>query len=189
MVAGILYTLGAMLHPTGETMEAVVRSNWIPSHLVYWVSVVLLHFSLIGIYALLAKDTGWVALLGFILAFVGTSLVRSILLFVSTVLPIIAADAPEIFQQASTTPDFLVPVFIFGFGLGWMLLGGVIWRSAILPRWSGLLLMMGVVLFIISEAGYFETLQSHAVVTIGDIVFSLGLIWIGYSILFDKHGK
>lgn len=186
MVAGILYAMGAMLHPTGETRVAVMSSNWVPSHLVYWVSVVLLHFSLVGFYALLSKDTGWVGLVGFILAFVGTSLVSSILLFVSTVLPLIATEAPEIFEIASTTPDFLVPVFIFGFGLGWMLLGGAIIRGTILPRWSGLLLIIGVILFVVSESGAFETSLSHLLVTVGDLLFSLGLVWVGYSILFNK---
>jgi hypothetical protein len=176
-----------MLHPVGETMDAVMSSNWVPSHLVYWVSVILLHLSLIGMYSLLAKDTGWAGLLGFILAFIGTSLVSSILLFVSTVLPLITVEAPEIFDQARTIPDFLVPVFLVGFGFGWMLIGGLIMRSAILPRWSGLLLIIGVALFVASEAGLFDMSLSHVLVTLGDIVFSLGLIWIGYNILVNKH--
>lgn len=187
LVAGTLYAIGAILHPVGETMEAVMSSNWVPSHLVYWVSAVLLLFALAGIYSLLAKDTGWLGLISFILAFIGTSLVSSILLFVATVLPLIAAEAPVIFDQAITIPDYLVPVFFFGFGLGWVLLGTVIMRSAILPRWSGLLLLIGVLLFGASESGVFETLISHWMVTVGDLVFSCGLIWIGYSIWSEKH--
>ncbi|MBZ0294081.1 MAG: DUF4386 domain-containing protein [Anaerolineae bacterium] len=187
LVAGILYAMGAILHPVGETMDAIMSSNWVPSHLVYWISVVLLHFSLIGMYTLLAKDSGWLGLLSFILAFIGTSMVSSILLFVSTVLPLITVEAPEIFEQAHTIPDFLVPVFLVGFGFGWMLTGGLVMRSAILPRWSGLLLVSGVALFVVSEAGLFDMSLSHVLVTLGDIVFGLGLIWIGSSLLFKKH--
>jgi len=186
ILSGLLYALGALLHPVGENLTAVNHSNWIPSHLIYWASVNLLFFGLVGLYARQAKATGWLGLLGFVLAFIGTALVGSILLYVSTVLPLIASEAQGIFEKAAETPVFLLPVFILGFGLGWILLGLAIMRADLLPRWSGLLLIIGVALFIASETMPFETTLAHLLVTIGDILFAFGLMWIGYALWSEK---
>lgn len=186
MLSGLLYAVGALIHPVGENLSAVNHPNWIPSHIIYWISVNLLFFGLIGIYARQAKESGWLGLLGFVFAFLGTALVGSILLYVSTVLPLIASEAQGIFERAAETPVFLLPVFILGFGLGWILLGVAITRSKLLPRWSGLLLIIGVVLFVISEAVPLETSLAHSLVTIGDILFASGLLWIGYTLWSEK---
>lgn len=187
ILAGVFYAVGALLHPVGEDLAAVNSSNWVPAHLVYWVSILLLHFGLVGMYARQAEQSGWLGLVGFVLALIGTALVGSILLYVSTVLPLIADEAQSIFDEAATPPDFLQPVFVFGFGLGWILLGIVTMRTGVLPRWSGLMLIIGVTLFVISEAGTFEETLAHLLVTAGDIIFGLALMWIGYTLWSDSH--
>lgn len=186
ILSGLLYAVGALLHPVGENITAVNHPNWVPSHLIYWASVNLLFFGLVGLYARQAKTTGWLSLLGFVLAFIGTALVGSILLYVSTVLPLIASEAQGIFEKAAETPVFLLPVFILGFGLGWILLGVAIMRVGLLPRWSGVLLIIGVTLFIFSEVVPLETTLAHLLVTVGDILFALGLLWIGYTLWSEK---
>ncbi len=187
LLAGVLYAVGALLHPVGESLAAVSSPNWVPAHLVYWVSVLLLHLGLVGLYARQAEQTGRLGLVGFVLAFIGTALVGSILVFASTILPLIAAEAQAIFDRAARPPDFLLPVFILGFGLGWILLGVVTMRAGVLPRWSGLLLIIGVTLFMISEAAPFEATLAHTLVTVGDIIFGLGLVWIGYALWSEQR--
>jgi hypothetical protein len=187
LVAGVLYAVGALLHPVGESLAAVISPNWVPAHLVYWVSVLLLHLGLVGLYARQAEQTGRLGLVGFVLAFIGTALVGSILVFASTVLPLIAAEAQAIFDRAATPPDFLLPVFILGFGMGWILLGLATMRAGVLPRWAGLLLIIGVTLFMISEAAPFEAMLAHTLVTVGDIIFGLGLVWIGYALWSEQR--
>jgi hypothetical protein len=186
-LAGVLYAVGALLHPVGESLAAVSSPNWVPAHLVYWVSVLLLHLGLVGLYARQAEQTGRLGLVGFVLAFMGTALVGSILVFASTILPLIAAEAQAIFDRAARPPDFLLPVFILGFGLGWILLGVATMRAGMLPRWSGLLLIIGVTLFMISEAAPFEATLAHTLVTAGDILFGLGLMWIGYALWSEQR--
>lgn len=187
LLAGVLHVVGALLHPVGEDLAAVQSPNWVPAHLVYWVSVLLLQLGLVGLYARQVKQTGWLGLVGFVLAFIGTALVGSILLYVSTVLPLIASEAQAIFDQAATPPVFLLPVFILGFGLGWILLGVAIMRADVLPRWSGLLLIIGVTLFVVSEVLPFEAPLAHVLVTVGDVVFGLGLVWLGYALWSEKR--
>ena len=160
----------------------------------YWVSALLLQLGLVGLYAYQVKQTGWLGLVGFVLAFIGTALVGSILLYVSTVLPLIASEAQAIFAQAATPPVFIQPVFVLGFGLGWILLGVATMRAGVLPRWSGLLLIIGVTLFVVSETVLFEARLAHTLVTVGDVIFGLGLMWLGYALWsekreFEKYGE
>ncbi len=51
LLAGGLYAVAALLHPVGENLTSVNSSNWVPSHLIYWVSAILMLFSLMGLYA------------------------------------------------------------------------------------------------------------------------------------------
>lgn len=182
ILAGLLYAIGALLHPVGEDLAAVNNPSWIPSHMVYWVSVILLHIGLVGLYAHQAEKMGRLGLLGFVLAFIGTALVGSILLVVSTIIPLIATETPQVFEQAMTLPNYVAAMFVLGFGLGYILFGLATMRAGVLPRWSGLLLVIGVTLFIISEMVPLENTLAHMLVTIGDILFGLGLVWMGYTL-------
>jgi hypothetical protein len=182
LLAGLLYASGALLHPVGENLVAVNSGNWVISHVVYWVSVLLFQLGLVGLYAHQAEQTGWLGLVGFVLAFVGSALVGSTVLMASTLLPLIAGEAPAILEQAMTPPDFLLPVFVLGFGLGWTLFGIATMRAGVFPRWAGLLLILGVTLFMISEAAPFEAELAHLLVTFGDIIFGFGLVWLGKAL-------
>lgn len=126
-------------------------------------------------------------MLSFGLSFIGTALVGSILVVSATLIPLIAAEAPAIFEQAIALPAFLLPVFVLGFGLGYILLGMATMRAGVFPRWSGLLLIVGVSLFMISEAALFDRTLSHVLVTVGDVLFGLGWVWIGYVLWSEKR--
>lgn len=188
LLAGVLYALAAFLHPVGEDLAAITSPRWVPAHLVYWVSVILMQLGLVGLYARQVEKAGWLGLVGFVLAFIGTGLVEVILFMVSTIIPLIGAEAPTIFDQAMTPPPFWVPVFILGFfGLGYILFGVATMRAGVLPRWSGLLLIIGVSFFMISEASLFDPMLSHVIATIGDVVFGLGLAWAGYALWSSRR--
>jgi hypothetical protein len=186
LLVGVLYALAAFLHPVGEDLAAVNSPKWVTAHLVYWVSVILMQFGLMGLYARQVEKAGWLGLVGFVLAFIGTGFVETILFMVSTIIPFIAAQAPTIFDQAMTPPAFRVPVFVGGFGVGDILLA--LRRCAgVLPRWSGLLLIIGVLFFMNSEAQLFDRALSHVIATIGDVVFGLGFAWAGYVLWSERR--
>jgi len=187
LLAGVLYALAAFLHPVGEDLAAITSPKWVPAHLVYWVSVILMQLGLVGLYARQVEKAGWLGLAGFVLAFIGTGFVEIILFMVSTIIPFLAAEAPTNFAQVMTPPPFWAPVFIMGFGLGYILFGVATMRAGVLPRWSGLLLIIGVSFFMISEAPLFDPTLSHVIVTIGDVVFGMGLAWAGYA-LWSSRG-
>ena len=187
ILAGMLYALAAILHPVGEDIAAYTSPNWVPAHLVYWVSAILMLFGLVGLYARQVEKTGWLGLVGFVLAFIGTVFVSSIFFMVSTVIPLIAAETPALFDQAATPPTGAVLVVVLGFSLGYILFSVATMRAGVLPRWSGLLLIIGVSFFMISEAPLFDRTLSHVIVTVGDVVFGLGLAWMGYALWSEKR--
>jgi hypothetical protein len=187
ILAGALYALGAILHPAGEDIAAYTSPNWVTAHLVYWVSAILMLFGLIGLYARQVEKTGWLGLVGFVLAFIGTAFVGGIFFMVSTVTPIIAKEMPALFDQTATPSTATVLVIVLGFSLGYILFGIATMRAKVLPRWSGLLLIIGVSFFMISEAPLFDRTLSHLIVTVGDVVFGLGLAWMGYALWLEKR--
>lgn len=90
---------------------------------------------LVGLYARQVERKGRLGLVGFVLVFAGTALVGSILLVAATRIPLIAAEAQSIFEQATALSDFLVPVFVLGFGLVWI--GYTLWSEKREPEKSG----------------------------------------------------
>jgi hypothetical protein len=187
ILAGVLYALGAILHPVGEDLASVNSPSWVTSHLVYWVSATLMLYSLVGLYARQADKAGWLGLVGFLLALIGTAFVGTIFFISSTILPLVAAGSPAIFDQVMTPPAFAVPVLVVGFILGYILFGVATMRAGVFPRWSGPLLVLGVSLFMISEMPLFDLTLSHLIATFGDVIFGIGLAWMGYALWSEKR--
>jgi hypothetical protein len=187
ILAGVLYALGALLHPVGENLAAYSSPKWVPAHQVYWASAMLMLFGLVGLYARQVEKTGLLGLVGFVLAFIGTILVNSIFFMVSTVIHLVAVQAPALFDQAAAPPTFGVLILVLGFILGYILFGIATMRAGVLPRWSGLLLIIGSAMFMISEAVPLNASLSHLIVTIGDVIFGAGFVWMGFALWSEQR--
>ena len=170
---------------------------WVPAHLLGWVSVTLMHLGLIGLYLRQAQQTGRLGLVSFVLAFLGGLFAGTIQYLNSTVIPLIAAQAPSLFDQASTPPPFAPPLFVLGFVLGHILFGLVTARAGVLPRGAGLLVMVGMTVFFIGEIPFFASrlaggpalqgvietlLRLRPLIVAGDLAFGLGFAWMGYAL-------
>ncbi|MGD2157154.1 MAG: hypothetical protein PVG14_02560 [Anaerolineales bacterium] len=186
LLAGVLHIIGALLHPVGEDLAAVNSPNWVPAHLVFWISGILMLFGLVGLYAYQVEKTGWLGLVSFVLSFIGTALVGALLFMVATIVPSIAVEASDLFEQAMTPPTFTLPVIFLGYGLGFILFGVATMRAGVLPRWSGLLLVTGTIFSLVEGSPIDQPLQ-HAIVTAGRVIFGLGLVWMGYSLWSEKR--
>jgi hypothetical protein len=187
ILAAVLYAFGAVLHPAGEDIAAYTSANWVPSHLAYWASALLMQLGLVGIYARQAGRAGWLGLVGFVLAMAGTAFVGTIVYMVATVVHLVAMQAPALFEQATTPPTSAMLVLVLGFGLGYILLGIATIRASVFPRWTGLLLIVGVALSLAGEALPLGSAVSHALVTAGDLIFALGLAWLGYRLWAERR--
>jgi hypothetical protein len=74
-------------------------------------------------------------------------------------------------------------------------------RAGVLPRWSGLFVIIGVALFFLGEVsflaqrlagpavqGVFGPLRSlRVLVLLGDGAFGLGVAWMGYAVWSEKR--
>jgi hypothetical protein len=178
----VLYATGALFHPVGEDLAAVLNPRWVPSHLIYWFAAILMVVALGGVYARQAKECGLLGLIGLVLALAGTSAVCGIFLLVSTAIPLIATEAPSLLERAMTPPPWGMPVVILGFALGYILFGLATARAGVLPRAAGVAIVVGMALFVVSEGPLFGRVISHALVTIGDVLFGLGFAWMGYAV-------
>jgi hypothetical protein len=168
ILAGVLYFLAVLIHPAGEDAAAMLLPTWVPAHVLGGVSAVFLLFGLIGLYARQAEKTGWLGFIGFLLTFTGTIFLAVEEFPAATINPSIPPAALVVFLMLS------VP-----FTLGFLLFGVVTMRAGVLPRWSGLLLILGVVLLVAGSA-------SHVIGIIAAAVFGLGLAWLGYALWSEK---
>jgi hypothetical protein len=201
ILGGVLFPVAAVIHPNGEDLASVNMPNWIPAHLLGLVSVTLMHMGLPGLYARQVEKAGWLGVIGFVLAFVGGAFASTIQYVTSTAIPLIATRAPELFEQAMTPPPFAPPLFVLGFVIGHILFGLATMRAGVLPRWSGLLVSVGMLLFFLGEIAFlaqrvtapalqqvFELIKRlHVVVLLGDAAFGLGLAWMGYAVWSEKR--
>ena len=185
LLAGVLHVLGALLHPVGEDLAAVNSPNWVPAHLLYWASVILLLFGLVGLYTRQMDKTGMFGLAGFVLAFIGTAIVGVFLFNAATTMPLVAATAPDMFAQIMAPPAFALPLFGVTFGLGFILFSVATIRAGILPRWSGWLLLIGILLSM-AEGSPIDRTLLHTIVTTGHVLFGLSFVWMGYVLWSEK---
>jgi len=196
IIGGALFPIAALIHPAGESIETTRLASWIPAHLAGYVSVSLMHLGLVGIYAYQAEKAGWLGLAGFVLAFFGSAFAATIQYDQSTVMPLIAEEAPGLFLQATTPPAFAPPLLVLGFVLGHILFGVATTRAGVLPRWSGLLVSVGITLFFIGELAFLgDRLQAplpqtffdfihrlRPFVLLGDTSFGTGIAWMGLAL-------
>jgi hypothetical protein len=188
LLAGVLHILGAFLHPVGEDAAAISSPNWVPAHLVLWVSGILILLGLVGLYTRQGEKTGWLGLVGFVLAFIGIAVGGGLLSIVSIIIPLIATEAPALVDQAMTPPAFVLPVVAVGFGLGFILFGVATMRAGVLPRWAGLLLIIGTVLQM-AEGSPMDRMLLHVILTAGRVVFGLSFAWMGYALWSEKRAS
>ncbi|HJS19363.1 MAG TPA: hypothetical protein VJ785_11495, partial [Anaerolineales bacterium] len=142
-------------------------------------------FGLIGLFGCQAAKTGKPGLVGFILTITGSVLLAWKYFSAATLFPVIAAKAPTLIEESVNAPSGAALVFelllIVSFVVGFLLFGAATYRAGVLPRGSGLLLIIGVVLS-------FGGMMSHVVGIVAAAVFGASLAWMGYAI-WSSQGK
>ncbi len=107
----------------------------------------LLLLGLVGLYARQVDQAGTIGVAGFLLAFVGTTLLAGDVWFEAFVFPHLAEVAPEALA-ADPGGILLVGAFIsfLTFIFGWLLFGVASFRAAVFPRAASVLLIGGTVI-------------------------------------------
>ena len=183
LVAGILYLAG-IFHPP-DTFEGVSSPAWMPVHYVITVHHVLLVFGLIGLYTYQAKQAGVLGLIAFVLTSAGNAMFPTFSLFEATLMPALVAD-PATRSLADPAEGSTFVIVVLGAVVialvGYILFGIAIMRAGVLPRWAGLLIMVGWVLLFFGSG-----LPALAIIKpIGIVMAGLGYAWCGYEIWSSK---
>jgi hypothetical protein len=182
LLAGLLIAIPFLFHPSDADPQAVLNSAWVPVHSLLLVGALLGLFGLIGLYGAQAEVVGALGLVGFILNFVGIALVVAALVLEAFVIPVIAASAAGQALLDPAGPLFggtLGLVFLLmgvSMALGTILLGFATARAAVLPRWAGVLLLVGGPLLAFTPPLPLIAGQ------IGAVLMGTSFVWLGYAI-------
>lgn len=190
--SGLALLLGALLGIIGNILSSVLFPGNDPHQYltVFWVIVTLVSFLgslllLLGLPAIAVRQTpraGWLGFIGFILTFIGGFLFTSFSVVSLLVLPWLAQAAPKLAAGNGPPASFLF-FLVAGvlFALGGILLGIAVMRAGILPRWAGLILLIGAVLNLVTFP--LNGIISSIVSGVAFVLFAGGLGWMGYTLM------
>jgi hypothetical protein len=176
MAAGLLTAIGAVVHPDEVAHpEAINGALWLLVHSGMMLATILMLLGFTALYAKQAAQSGRWGAIGYSLSMVGTALFVGFFYFENLVMPALGA-APVLLNDIFNGPLGLM-LLVTGiiFGLGTLLLGINTWRSASLPRWAGLLLMVG------GPLTGFSGILPHWLSMAGIILLGVSLIWLGLA--------
>ena len=186
LLSALTGIISIVLIPSDYAENAVLSSLWTPIHAVLTISYMLFPFGLIGVYLVQADKAGRLSSIGFVLTFFGALMLTAQVVVATWILPVIAMqpDAPktafEMLDLAGPLPAFSSFVFAayVPAGIGLVLMGIATMRAGVLPRWAGLLLIIGIVLDLAVLVGA----PAEMIVKLGDVVVDAAKIWIVYAL-------
>ncbi len=142
---------GVLIAATEVVSLLVGRQNvGLPSlvnEVVRLAAFILLLLALVGLYARQVDQAGTIGVAGFLLAFVGTTLLAGDVWFEAFVFPYLTEVAPDALA-ADPGGILLVGAFVsfLTFIFGWLLFGVVSFRAAVFPRAASVLLIGGAII-------------------------------------------
>lgn len=194
MLAGLCFIVIGLFHPV-NVPSAVTTQTWVNVHIFAFAMGFLGVFGMAGLYVRQAEKSRWLGLAGFILLSVWMVLVSGFSFVEAFILPHMVTESPElvagflgIFTGVPSQIDLgilptLTKIADSGYLLGTLLFGIATFRAGILPRWAGVLFIVGALLAPVGAAIPAEH-QPKVMVPNG-----LALIWLGYALFSERRAK
>jgi hypothetical protein len=192
IASGVLLASFFILHPGGgdpASAATITSSAYAAEHLLGVASMALMLLASVGLYARQLAPSGTLGLVSIVIAFLGTALTGSTIYVDGFMLPIVAANAPDLL--AISGPIYSPPgVLLFAlpgvlFTVGLVLFGVASLRARVLPRWGSVLLMVGAVILALPPEPL-SPVPAFAII-LGAVVFAAGLAWLGLG-LWSRSG-
>ena len=145
------------------------------------VDVALLRFGSTGLYLSQKSASGTFGTAPFFVTFVGTSLLLAIEWSNLFVLRPVAQTSPETLSLLDKS-SLMTAGTASGAGLfmlGWLLLAVSLWRGNLFPQWAAPATIAGIILIPVLGVTPLGVIGQ----VMGNVVFGLGLIGLGYSLL------
>jgi hypothetical protein len=186
VAGGLLLVVATALHPSRETPATILQAEvrLVAAHVLFTVASLLVLLGLPGFYGAESVRMGRLGLVGFLLAFLGTTLIAVSGNF-GFIAPVLAAESPETIDAINVyLPVVALNTVAFGgFVVGFVLFGMAMAKTATLPRAAGLLVAVGAP----SQVVGFAVAQTVApalwtVAVLGSVAVGAGLGWPGYQL-------
>ena len=155
-----------------ESAESAATTPYMLVFLLYLLGTVLLLLGLVGLYSSQSEPAGFLGLLGFLVAFLGTALVSGALWFELFITPSLAVEAPELAEAELGLAGFAITFLLVV--VGWVLFGVATLRARVYPRLAAALLIVGAV-------------TSLVPIPLSGVVLSVAVAWLGLM-LFTGRG-
>ena len=190
VLAGLLIVLTTLVHPSRETLEIILEQELrlVTAHWLSTFSCGFLLLGLPGLYAAQSERAGRLGLVSFLMLFFGT-----LFLAVSGnnafIAPVLAAQAPAMLDAINAYPPVVAlnGLWIVGFFLGFIFFGIATLRARVLPRQTGILMIIGSPLNVVGAVMGLLVFEAFWIVAIlGALALGLGLVWAGYSLWSSK---
>ena len=194
VVAGVLYVVQTIIHPTDDP-SSVVTSLWAISHYLLLGYFVFGLLGISGIYARQVEEAGLLGLVGFLMFFVWLALSTAFVFIEAFILPLLATEAPQfvegflgIFDGSVGESNLgvleaVLPLGALLYIVGGLLFGISILRAGILPRWAAIVFIVGTV------SALSVTLLPEGVGRFAAVPYGLGLAWLGYALWSERQEK
>jgi hypothetical protein len=186
VAGGLLLAVATVLHPSRETTATILQAEvrLVAAHALFTLSYLLVLLGLPGLYGAESVRMGRLGLVGFLVAFMGTTLVAVSGNF-GFLAPVLAARSPATIDAINSYPPevALDAVAFGGFVVGFILFGMAMAKTATLPRFSGLLVAVGAAIQVLGFAlaqTVLSALWSFAI--LGSVALGAGLAWPGYQL-------
>jgi hypothetical protein len=186
VAGGLSMAVATALHPSQETTATILgaEGRLVAAHVLFTLSSLLVLLGLSGLYGTESVRMGRLGLAGFLLAFMGTTLVAVSGNF-GFLAPVLAAESPATIDAINAyLPVVALNAVAFGgFVVGFILFGMAMAKTATLPRSSGLLIAVGAP----SQVFGFALAQTVSpawwtVAILGSVALGAGLAWPGYQL-------
>ncbi len=175
-----------------EVADAFASPSWVLAHILGGLGLILLPVGLFGLYTFLqGSNVERRASQGLILSWIGVGLILPTVL--GTEAFGLRAIGQAAVQQKNTDLIAIAnsvrsgPQRIFFFpgllmlALGAVLIAVAVWKSGTVPRWSGILLAIGLALFF--------PLFPQVIRVVDGLLIGVGGTWVALSILLNKGGN
>ncbi|MGW4960891.1 hypothetical protein ACWEPL_27055 [Nonomuraea sp. NPDC004186] len=185
--AGILFLAYPAIRPSGDDATAMASTAWVAGHAAAMLGFVLLGLAVLGLHQVLGDR---LSLRAAVVTWVGAGLTLPYYGAEDFGLNVIARrslhdQAPALMDLAEEFRYGPVAITMFAVGLLVLAVGAVmaaiaVWRSGMLPKWSGTALALGFVLFIPQFFGPYPLRIAHgALIMIGGVWLAAALVRAG----------
>jgi hypothetical protein len=185
IAAGVLLALSFLLRPGEQDPALLARTPTTVPHSLGIVGLVLGQLGLIGMYARMRAESGWLGFVGFLLAFSGSNFMTGVWFFSAYVEHVIGAHAPALLAPdgpiESGIAQAMFAVSLITFSLGHVIFGVSSAIARVFPIWAGVLLTIGALLIFAGIAGEILIVRH-----IGAILLGLALVWLGSRVRSER---